>query len=201
MSIARKVRAVERLFRRLDKEISTFQQASGLHCLSGCGKCCTKPDIEASPLEFLPLAFHWFVTRQAETMLNQLEKGTSGICTLYAPLSLADQTKGSCSLYPYRGLICRLFGYGASRNKLGEMKMVTCRLIKEQQVESYEKAVEMLSRKEYVPIFTDYYQNLMQIDFKMANQFLPINEAIREALKTVLGYYAYRPFPCTKKVA
>ncbi len=203
MSIVRKVRAVERLFGRLDAEIQSFQSCTGLHCISGCGKCCTKADIEATPLEFLPLAFHWFINHQAEAMLEQLENDPSPICTLYAPLSsdLHLNGQGSCVNYPYRGLICRLFGYGASRDKFGELKLVTCKLIKEQQVESYEKAMALLNQKEYVPVFTDYYKKLMQIDFKLANQYLPVNEAISLALETVLSYYAYRPFPRMRKVA
>ena len=201
MSIVRKVRAVERLFGRLDAEISSFQSGTGLHCISGCGKCCTKSDIEATPLEFLPLAFHWFINHQAEAMLAQLENNSSPICILYSPLSTDFSHQGSCSIYQHRGLICRLFGYGASRDKMGELKLVTCKLIKEQQVESYEKAIALISKKVYVPVFSDYYKNLMQIDFKLANQFMTVNEAMREALETVLSYYAYRPFPRLKKVA
>jgi len=201
MSIVRKVRAVERLFGRLDEEISQFRGVTGVHCISGCGKCCTKPDIEASPLEFLPLAFHLFLTGKAETTLEQIAHEQSSICLIYSPLSLIDNTKGSCGNYTYRGLICRLFGYGSSRDKFGELKMVTCKLIKEQQVESYEKAVAMLTRHEYVPVFSDYYKKLMQIDFQLGNQILPINEAIKVAIETVLHHYAYRPFPRIKGAA
>lgn len=201
MSIVRKVRAVERLYERLDEEIKTFREASGIHCISGCGKCCTKPDIEASPLEFLPLAFQLFLQKKAEAFLEDLSSNKSPICMVYAPLSLADNAKGSCSTYAYRGLICRLFGYGASRDKLGELRLVTCKLIKEQQVSSYEKAVSLLKDHQYVPIFSDYYKNLMQIDFQLGNQILPINEAIREAIEAVLHHYAYRPFPRPRRAA
>ncbi|MEQ8471131.1 MAG: YkgJ family cysteine cluster protein [Marinoscillum sp.] len=195
------MRAVERLFGRLDTEISVFQKASGLHCLAGCGKCCNKADIEASPLEFLPLAFHWFINHEAEERLAALEQNSSSICTIYSPLTIENLTQGSCSIYPYRGLICRLFGYGASRDKVGELRLVTCKLIKENQVDNYSKAIELLKNEEYVPIFSDYYKKLMQIDFLAGNQIMPINDAIREALEMVLSYYAYRPFPRLKKVA
>lgn len=201
MSIVRKVRAVERLYDRLGAEIADFQSQTGVHCIAGCGKCCTKPDIDASPLEFLPLAFHWFMNHQAEEMLDKLNSNQSPICTIYSPLSIENITNGSCGIYKYRGLICRLFGYGASRDKFGEYKLVTCRIIKEQQVANYEAAVQMLQRHEYVPVFADYYKKLMQIDFHLGNQILPINEAIKEALETVLSYYAYRPFPRLRKAA
>ena len=136
MSIVRKVRAVERLFERLDGEISQFQQVSGLHCYSGCGKCCNKADIDASPLEFLPLAFHWFMNHEAEQKLEDLNREQSPICHIYSPLSIENLYSGSCSKYPFRGLICRLFGYGASKDKLGQLRLVTCKLIKENQLEN-----------------------------------------------------------------
>lgn len=201
MSIIRKVKSVERLFAKLDQEIHVFQGQTGLHCYAGCGKCCTKPDIEASPLEFLPLAFHWFLTGKAEEMLAKIDAQNDGICIAYSPLSILEKAKGSCSEYPHRGLICRLFGYGASKDKLGQLRLVTCRLIKEGQAEDYQKAVASIAGGQFVPIFTDYYQNLLQVDFKMGNTILPINEAIREAIEAVLQYYAYRPFPRMRKAA
>jgi hypothetical protein len=53
MSIEIKVAAVEHLFSLLDVEINTFQKETKLHCNMGCGKCCTKLDIEASPYTIL----------------------------------------------------------------------------------------------------------------------------------------------------
>lgn len=201
MSIIRKVRAVERLFVHLDTEIKEFQSHTGVHCVAGCGKCCTKPDIEASALEFLPLAYHWFLEGKANEMLEKLNLETSTVCTVYAPLSLENQISGSCSSYKYRGLICRLFGYGASKDKYGQLRLVTCKLIKEQQVENYEKAVELLRQNEYVPVFSDFYKKLLQIDFRLGSEIYPVNKAIRKALEAVLHHYAYRPFPRIRKVA
>lgn len=201
MSIVRKVRAIERLFDHLNIEINLFQESSGIHCLTGCGNCCNKADIEASPLEFLPLAMHWFMNHEAEQKLELLLQNTSPMCVAYSPLSIDNLTQGSCIHYPYRGLICRLFGYGASKDKFGELRLVTCKIIKEQQQANYEEAVIMLKSKHYVPVFSDYYKRLSQIDFHLGNKILPINAAIREALEFVLSYYSYRPFPKPRKAA
>ena len=38
-------------------EIIAFQKETKLGCIAGCGKCCSTPEIDASPLEFLPWAF------------------------------------------------------------------------------------------------------------------------------------------------
>ena len=195
MSIEIKVAAVEQLFSQLDIEINTFQTESKLHCNAGCGKCCTKLDIEASPLEFLPWAFHIFLNGDAEKILAELEIKSSTICHIYNPLTLLDKVNGSCSNYPYRGLICRLFGYGATKDKFAQLRLATCSIIKEQQTENYNKTNEAINNGLSVPIFTDYYMNLSQIDFRLGNVYVQINKALQLAIEEVLQYYAYRDFP------
>jgi uncharacterized protein len=195
MSIQSKVRRVEHLFDRLDSEISKFQSQTSLHCISGCGKCCSKPDIEASPLEFLPWAFHLFLNGLAQKTLTELQNTSNSICYIYQPLSLLDNHKGSCGNYKYRGLICRLFGYAANRDKYGQLRLATCKIIKEDQTLSCKSTEEAINNGLYVPIFTDYYMKLNQIDFRLGNTILPINEALKIAIEQVLLYYNYRPFP------
>ncbi|MCB0495482.1 MAG: YkgJ family cysteine cluster protein [Cyclobacteriaceae bacterium] len=194
MSIKRKVKAVERLFEHLDREISAFQTNSGLHCVAGCGKCCTKPDIEASPLEFLPYAFQLFLNGKAEQTLEELRQA-GPVCYIYQPLSLTDNQSGSCGSYQYRGLICRLFGYAATRNKLGQLQMATCKVIKEGQQINYSKAVENVSNGLKLPVFSNYYTRLAQIDYHLGNKMAPINQALKLSLEEVINYYAYRPYP------
>jgi hypothetical protein len=195
MSIETKVRAVELLYADLDREISQFKSQTKLHCVAGCGKCCTHADVDASPLEFLPWAFHLFLNGKAEATLEDLRQRENPICLIYRPLSVVDNHHGSCGDYKYRGLICRLFGYGANRDKYGELRLATCKIIKEGQAENYRDTVEALKNGLYVPIFTDYYMKLNQIDFRLGNSILPINKALKVAIEEVLHYYAYRPFP------
>ena len=195
MSIENKVRQVEQLFDRLDKEINSFQTQTTLKCISGCGKCCKKPDLEASPLEFLPWAFHLFLNGDVEKTLDQINESDTTICKIYQPLSLLDTNKGSCSNYRHRGLICRLFGYAASKDKYGQLRLVTCRIIKEDQTNAYENADNAIKDGLTIPIFSDYYMNLSQIDIDLGNKIVPVNMALKMAIETVLSYYAYRPFP------
>lgn len=195
MTIEGKVNLVEQLFQKLEHEIEHFQSESKLHCILGCGKCCTTPDIDASPLEFLPWAFHLFLNGKAEETLDELNKKTNLSCHLYRPLTIVDTSSGSCSNYVYRGLICRLFGYAASRDKHGKLRLATCKIIKENQQDSYLNTLEAISNGLYVPIFSDYYMNLSQIDYGLGTLILPINQALKRAIEEVLQYYAYRPFP------
>jgi hypothetical protein len=195
MSIIHKVRSIERLFGHLDQEIKTFNAEAKLFCEAGCGKCCTKPDIDASPLEFLPWSYDLFLQGKAADVLDKLTNHPTQICHIYSPLSLSDNRQGSCSNYLHRGLICRLFGYGATTDKLGQLRLATCKIIKERQNENYNKATQAIGEGLFVPIFSDYYMKLAQIDFRMGNTIVPINQALKMAIEDVLHYYAYRPLP------
>ncbi|MFN8777479.1 MAG: YkgJ family cysteine cluster protein [Flavobacteriales bacterium] len=183
-----KVRAVRRVFLKLDREIATFQRDTRLHCLSGCGECCKKPDIEATPLEFLPLALSLYDEGKAESVLHEVRSNT-GVCHAFRPH--ITSFGGLCHVYPDRGLICRLFGFSARRDKEARPELVTCRLIKEQQAEAYEEARVMIAQGKHVPVMSNYYSLLSGIDPDLA-RFYPINEAMARALEVVLAYYAYR---------
>ncbi len=191
MSLYRKVRAVEKVFGQLEKEVATFQKATGMHCVSGCGFCCRKPDINATPLEFLPLAWHLHMEGTSLEFYDSLknESGTS-LCALFRPFENSD-TGGKCSNYSGRGLICRLFGFTAARNKHGEARLVTCRIIKENQIGEYNRALDLLNTKKVV-FMRDYYFKLSCIDPELGRTMMPVNEAIKSALEVVMAYYAYR---------
>lgn len=199
MSIERRVQLVENLFYQLEQESAQFEQSSGLSCAIGCGKCCNYPDVEASPLEFLPWAFHLFINGEAESTLSKLNETKSLTCLIYKPLSLKD--RGSCSNYKYRGLICRLFGFSANTDKYGTLRLATCKIIKEGQADKYNSTAEAITKSLHVPIFTEYYMQLSQIDFHLGNKILPINKALKMAIEEVLQYYAYRPSADIEKQA
>lgn len=190
-SIAQKVQLVEKLFLKLEEEIAQFGKSSGLSCVAGCGKCCSFPNVEASPIEFLPWAFHLFLNGEAENTINQLKKTKSLPCLIYKPLGLLDQ--GRCSNYKYRGLICRLFGFAANTDKYGNLRLATCKIIKEGQADTYNSTNQAITKGLYVPVFTEYYMQLNQIDFKLENIILPVNKALKMALEEVILYYTYRP--------
>ncbi|WP_430400961.1 YkgJ family cysteine cluster protein [Flavobacterium sp.] len=195
MSIEEKVQLVNELYQNLESEIKTFQTETKLSCVIGCGKCCSTPDIDASPLEFLPWAFHVFMEGEAEEKLTALNNTVTPNCYLYQAKSIEEYTKGQCRDYKHRGLICRLFGYGATTDKYGQLRIASCNIIKEGQKENFDKSTEAINNGLSIPIFTEYYMQLSQIDFKLGNVFVPVNKAMKLAIEEVLQYYAYRPFP------
>lgn len=180
-----KVRA---LHQELDHAISDFQDASGLHCLFGCGKCCLKPDIEATPLEFLPLAVSLYREGIAEEWIDSvLTEGP--VCKVF---NEEQGGAGKCSRYADRGMICRLFGYSARKNKYGRKEILTCSIIKEEQAGSYNKASDAVNADLDIPLATDYYTRLSGIEPDLGSTLLPVNQAIHRALEVVLTYYHYR---------
>jgi len=187
--IEEKVQHVEAVFKKLDDEISKFQSWSTLQCEFGCGKCCFKPDIEATALEFLPFALHLFKTHQAEEWLSRLSETNADVCLILHP---HQSGAGLCSEYTHRGLICRLFGYSARTNKYGKRELVTCQIIKTGQAEKFADAERKIENGMDVPVMNEFYMQLASIDFDMARTFYPINQAIRKAIEAVLHYYAYR---------
>lgn len=184
-----KVREVEAVFQKLDAEIARFQSATGMHCKFGCGKCCFKPDIEATPLEFLPFALHLYREGLAEEWHDKLATSEESICHILNP---TQSGAGLCTEYKHRGLICRLFGYSARTNKYDEKELVTCNIIKTEEPAEYEKGVELVKRGEEIPVMSNYYMQLHSIDPDLTTQFYPINVAIRKAIENVLHYFAYR---------
>ncbi|HCW06974.1 MAG TPA: hypothetical protein DGG95_06375 [Cytophagales bacterium] len=188
-SLEEKVNSVQAVFNKLDKEIAKFQQWSKLGCEFGCGKCCFKPDIEATLLEFLPFAFHLYKTNQAEQWLEKLNSRNQEVCLILNP---HQSGAGLCTEYFHRGLICRLFGYSARTNKYGKRELVTCQIIKTNQEQNYKNAVVEIEQGKEIPVMNEFYMQLASIDFELAREFYPINEAIKKAIEKVLHYYAYR---------
>ena len=204
MELVEKIQAVKDVFNVLDTEIALFQENTKLGCKSGCGECCKKPDIEATILEFLPLAFHLYKENLVDVFLDKIknkniidntenaqnEVKNDGICVLFAPF-LPNGKTGYCTIYDHRGLICRLFGFSATTNKNGEKLLATCRIIKENYKEDYEKAVEGIKNGGFIPLIRDFYYKMYAIDLNLAEGRLPINEAIKRALEIVATYFYY----------
>ncbi len=184
------IKSVEQVFQELDIEIAAFQSHTKLHCVAGCGACCKKPDIEATPLEFLPFAHYLYQKGEAEKVLEELEQNPQDICIIFKAFETANG--GTCTEYKYRGLICRLFGFSARVDKHGQSELATCKIIKETQSEDYTKAVNEIGEGLAIPVMRDYYFKLRSVDASLSDKFYPINIAIKEAIEKVLLYYAYR---------
>ncbi len=191
MDLAQKSQAVLDLFQELGDEAKQFASESGLGCITGCGACCSNPQVPASPLEFLPLAFDFYYKGLAESVLDMLDSDDmSGNCIVYRAYS-NDGKKGFCTNYASRGLICRLFAASARKNKHGQKELITCKLIKEQKSTAYQLVAQRINDDLGIPMASAYYTRLKDIDESLCQEF-SINRAISFALELVLRYKFYQ---------
>jgi Fe-S-cluster containining protein len=192
MSIVRKVRAVEKLFKTLEKDIQSLQYQTQISCIENCIKCCTTSKIVATSLEFYPLAFHLFQTGRAEEYLSKIEQdNNNAICPILNNLALPNQRLG-CGQYDKRGMICRLFTYNYRVNKYGQRKIAACKPIMLAQPEQVSNANKILAVKPLGPKASDYYTQLQFIDYWKGSQLYPIAQAIQIAIETILTDSRYR---------
>ncbi|HET9486570.1 MAG TPA: YkgJ family cysteine cluster protein, partial [Chryseosolibacter sp.] len=126
---------------------------------------------------------------QSAEWLEKLSENANPVCMLLEP---SQAGAGLCSQYPYRGLICRLFGFSSRTNKYSRKEFVTCQTIKTEQAAAYAEAVQTIEKGGSIPVMNHYYMRLLAIDPDLGRDFYPVNEAIRRAIETVLHYYAYR---------
>ena len=185
-TMIRKIKRVQKVLKEASLHTQQFQKSSQMGCPSGCSLCCLKKDIFASPLEFLPFAYHLHKADKAEAFYDELElRADNTICGIFTPISLDGW---GCTEYEHRGLICRLFGYSTTSDKMQQKRMVTCKTLKETTAYEQVKPAQLIK----APSFQDYYMKLAAIDFQLANESLPINQAIKRAIELVSTYYSYR---------
>lgn len=190
MNLFEKSEAVKEVFQELENESKEFHAEAGMGCISGCGFCCANPDVPASPLEFLPLAFDLYKKGHAEDIANTLaNEDNLGNCIVYRS-SKDDETKGFCGDYTSRGLICRLFGASARRTKYGKKDLITCKILKGQKPNAFHNATERINADLEIPLASAFYTRLKDVDESLSNQY-PINQAILMALELVLRFKFY----------
>ncbi len=190
MNLAEKSKAVLDLFGELDSEAKQFTSEAGLGCVSGCGFCCANPQVPATPQEFLPLAFDLYDKGLAESTLIALESHTEQENCIVYRSQFEDKAKGFCGNYSKRGMICRLFGASARRDRLGKKDLIICKILKQEKSKEYDEATQRINEDMEIPIATGYYTRLKDIDESLCHQH-PINRAISLALELVLRYKFY----------
>ncbi|BFT31575.1 hypothetical protein D210916BOD24_27510 [Alteromonas sp. D210916BOD_24] len=183
------------VYQTLSLEFSTFQKSQSLNCISQCGACCNKADIEVSPLEMLPFALHLFETGLGEQMLEELEMYNGFACKQYQRLSL-DGNEGYCGIYDYRPGICRMFGAAGYTTKTGEATLSVCKPIKQALPEKYAQSLISIQKQNTQairpPMIAQGRQKLAQLDYELGKRLMPINDALRFVLEKVLtlSYYS-----------
>ncbi|MBN1971038.1 MAG: YkgJ family cysteine cluster protein [Candidatus Delongbacteria bacterium] len=179
---------VEQLYKELSSEFSSMLTQYNLSCPTGCSNCCTKTDIEASVLEFLPFAKYVYETHQEEYFYSLLDQNISGECILH------DLMNKRCSAYPYRGLICRLFGFSFSDDKFGNPRVISCKLLKTEKADFFNRVLVGEIDKNELIYINKVYLKLMELDPVLGTKRYPLNYAIRLALDKIGTALYYNSF-------
>lgn len=173
---------------RLDRDIALFKRNTGLKCAAGCSACCNYESIEATVLEFLPFAYHSYRLGLMDQHFDELEGAVSGVCAFH------QQRKDGwgCSIYPVRGLICRLFGFSATLDKNSHPILAACKELKGSDPATIAIVSDFIASGGRIPVFCSYYSTLAGIDPALGSRMLPINLALKNALETVYFHFPYR---------
>ena len=175
------------LFDEIHKKTIVFKFACGIRCLSDCGHCCDSQKIEATVPEFFPLAVKIYEEKREDEIISRIEERMQTEdkrCILYQP-DPEVPGNGKCSEYEHRALLCRLFGFSARKNKVGNKEFCACRAVKKKQPELIKNADKYVAEGGEIPIYQEISLRWMSLFPTMGLETMPINEALLKALEIV----------------
>jgi Fe-S-cluster containining protein len=173
-----------KLYEDMSLTFSTYQNSVGLQCPPDCGKCCLKPDIEATVFEMIPMALKILDEGRVDEYLERLDQLNDGICINFIPL--ATDGKGRCGQYAERPSVCRMFGVAGFLNKRREITLSICKHLKNM----YPQEVN----PEGAPILSFWSSQMATLDPRLVQDFLPLNQALKIALEKVVLYAEYQKY-------
>lgn len=188
-----KMQELRELSAQIDQEylemtdtFSRYQASTKMNCPPGCGRCCYNPDIEATPLEMLPMALSLFdqglLTHQ---LLERIEK--EEVCFSYLA-SGDDPKQGQCSHYLKRPSVCRMFGVAGFRDKKHETQLSTCSLLKSNYPDFYQEALRL---KEKAPLIGKWSTKVNTLEPALGLRYYKLNHAFKMIAQKILILCAY----------
>lgn len=175
------VDSVTSVYTKIDQQISDLKLRTELNCPPGCGECCASREVESSVLEFLPLVKELFDTCAIDAWYEKASRASrNDMCIFYTP-DVIQYGYGRCSIYPFRPLICRLFGFVYIRDKRGEPRLLSCRLANSLVPHAVENARFEVCQNNNALYMTDICAMLRGIDPYLGSALFPINEAFVKA--------------------
>jgi uncharacterized protein len=174
---------VQAVYAELDALVARYAAVAGLRCPPGCSVCCQSEKVEATVLELLPLAFTLFRTGQAELLYRRLARGGGGEqCLLFRP-DLAGEGGWGCSQYPFRTVVCRLFGFAGNRDRTGVPRLAACRVMREAGIAIPSEGGFAAEVAPLLPLFAEAGLRITALHPGLGTSRRPINQALREALE------------------
>lgn len=187
MNIQQFVQDLQQFYNEMGTTFSDYQKSTGLTCASSCGKCCDNPNITATTLEMLPMAWDFYQRGIAEEWFEKLSTGEHPLCPVMKFTS-EDRSRGQCIAYEFRPSLCRMFGVAGVLRKEGHKELSTCKIIRDTQLDLIKKAE---TNQESIPLMTEWTRRLSTLHPELIQNSVPISRALRDALEKVLLYAQY----------
>ena len=160
-----------------DRAALRFGRRAALFCPPDCGDCCRTGQPEASPLSLLPLALHALDSGLAEAWLEQTDHDPQTPCMFYD-----EQNARHCRVYPYRPLLCRLFGFAGRLDKNGNPEFRPCHRLSHTKTPPHPRP----------PLYSAWHLRLQTL-YPPLGEIMPLHTALRHALLWVLLHHALEP--------
>ena len=187
-----KILQVLKVYREIEKNTYKLKKNSNLKCPEGCKECCYSREVEASPIELLPLAYFLLRTNFDRNILEKLKEKIDDKVCIFLYNDRSEKEKYGCTVYKLRPLICRLFGYYGVKNKYGQLKFSGCKVMKQYYNNEFKNAENyIMSSAQYMYMY-NYYLRISFIGNDVENKLLPINTAIKKAIEII-------QFDCSQK--
>jgi Fe-S-cluster containining protein len=169
---------LQNVYEEMSATFLTFQKETNLPCLPDCCQCCFNPEIEATWLEMIPLAFKIFELGIEDKIYENLENSDGKSCILL------NGTK--CSFYTERPAVCRMFGVAGYLDKKQNTTLSICKLIKE----SYPMRAYQLQSEPppHTPMMAIWAKRLLSLQPHYDATRHPLNISLKIALEKVFFY-------------
>ncbi len=183
----KEVTALLDIFREIDKKIDLFRAKASLSCVPGCGNCCRDACVGVSVLEVQPLAVYLLQSKKADHWLERINpEDERARCVFYSREQLSNG--GHCSVYPYRPLLCRLFGFASRVTEKKDREIMLCKEIKNYFPQEVQRVQSQSKIKSYSPVSSEFAIKAYGVSMDLANDFRNINIAVKRAVE-IIGYH------------
>jgi len=166
---------LQSLYTEMSQTFSEFQKQTQLPCLKNCSNCCLNPEIEATPLEMIPMALKIIDEGRLEEIYEKLENPDATSCIIVH--------NNKCGFYDQRPPICRMFGVAALYKKDQSLNLSICKLIKEENGNLVERAMNEIPSD--APVMNQWISRLKGLEPNIDQERQPINMALKSALERV----------------
>ena len=169
-----RLKRIRKVYEKLEKKQQKFASTFNITCKDGCGTCCEhfNPNITEVEAEFL--AYGLIVEGRDQEIYDALQvfDDNAEYCPLYNKYDIYKH----CTVYKWRPLVCRLFGYAASLDKDGNPVYRTCKY----NDRNCDVSTEVLKKnKSSLVIMKDYGMMIEEIDSKKNRSNLLKEELLR----------------------